>query len=131
MVLLMDRPLSGFTRKLKSGALEPMIGKNNRRHRRIPFVAPARISWEDQGRPSFAIVRCIDLSEEGMRIEVTQAIRPGTRIQIAAEHIRFSGSASVRRADRCGAKYMLGLQLTQAMGPDKITEIEANPRRSL
>jgi hypothetical protein len=107
-----------------------MISKNNRRHRRIPYVAPIRISWEDRGQPSFAIARCIDLSEEGMRIEVSQAVRPGTRLQIAAEHFKFTGSASVRRMDRHGSKYMLGLQLTQAMRPDKITEIEAHPRRS-
>lgn len=117
--------------RLESGALQPMVSKNNRRHRRIPLAAPARISWEDQERPSFAIARCIDLSEEGMRIEVAQAIRPGTRIQIAAECFRFTGSASVRRADRHGAKYVLGLQLTQSMRPDKIAEIEAHPLRSL
>jgi hypothetical protein len=107
-----------------------IISKNNRRYRRIPYVAPVRISWEERGLPSFAIARCIDLSEEGMRIEVSQAVRPGTRIQIAAEHFKFTGSASVRRMDRHGSKYMLGLQLTQAMRPDKIADIEAHPRRS-
>lgn len=107
-----------------------MISKNNRRHRRIPYVAPVRISWEQEGSPAFAIARCIDLSEEGMRIEVAKAIRPGTRLQIAAEHFKFTGSASVRRSDRLGSKYMLGLQLTQALLPAKIDEIEAHPRRS-
>jgi hypothetical protein len=107
-----------------------IINKNHRRHRRIPYLAPVRISWEEQGLPSFAIARCIDLSEEGMRIEVAQAVRPGTRLQIAAEHFKFTGSASVRRVDRRGSKYMLGLQLTQAMPPDKVSDIEAHPRRS-
>jgi|SRR5580698_42855 PilZ domain len=108
----------------------PMItNKNKRRHRRIPYGAPIRISWEEQFVPSFAIARCVDLSEEGMRIEVSQAIRPGTRIQIAAEQFKFTGSASVRRQDRRGAKYLLGLQLTQAMRPDKVAEIEAQPGR--
>src|SRR5580698_8580239 len=107
-----------------------IISKNNRRHRRIPYLAPVRISWEEQGEASFAIARCIDLSEEGMRIEVAKAVRPGTRLQIAAEHFKFTGSASVRRMDRHGSKYMLGLQLTQGMTPDKIAEIEAHPRRS-
>lgn len=107
-----------------------ITNKNNRRHRRIPYVAPVRISWEEQGTPSFAIARCIDLSEDGMRIEVSKAVRPGTRLQIAAENIKFTGSASVKRSDRSGSKYMLGLQLTQAMHADKIADIEANPRRS-
>ena len=103
--------------------------KNKRRHRRIPYGAPIRISWEEEFLPSFAIARCIDLSQEGMRIEVSQPIRPGTRIQIAAENFKFTGSASVRRVDRRGAKYLLGLQLTQAMRPDKIAEIEDQPGR--
>lgn len=99
--------------------------KNHRRHRRIPYLAPVRISWEEEGTPSFAIARCIDLSQEGMRIEVSKGVRPGTRVQIAAENIKFTGSASVRRSDRYGSKYMLGLQLTQAMLAGKIAEIEA------
>jgi phospholipase/lecithinase/hemolysin len=102
--------------------------KNKRRHRRISYIAPVRISWEERGLASFAIAKCVDLSEEGMSIEVTQAVRPGTMIQVAAEHFKFTGSASVRRMERRGAKYLLGLQLTQAMRADKFAEIESHPR---
>jgi hypothetical protein len=115
---------------LKWELLKPMIDKNKRRHRRIPFSAPVRISWEEQASPWFAIARCVDLSEEGMRIEVARAVRPGTRLQIAAENIKFTGSASVRRSDRHGSKFMLGLQLTQAMLAGKIAEIEARSGHS-
>jgi hypothetical protein len=101
------------------------INKNTRRHRRISYVGPIRISWEEHGLPSFAIARCIDLSEEGMRIEVARPVRPGTRVQIGAEHIKFAGAASVRRVERRGAKYVLGVQLVQAMLADRIAEIEA------
>lgn len=101
--------------------------KNNRRHRRIPYVAPMRISWEDQGQQCFAPARCIDLSEDGMRVEVAQRVPNGARILISAERLKLSGAASVRRMERFGGKYLLGLQLTSAMPDGKIAELEGGP----
>lgn len=86
-----------------------------------------RISWEDQGEACFAAGRCIDLSEDGMRVEVARQIRPGARLLIAAERLKLSGAASVRHAQRYGGKYLLGLQLTQAMPAGKIAELEGTP----
>jgi hypothetical protein len=107
-----------------------VTNKNNRRHKRVPYGAQIRISWEDRGIPYFATARCIDLSEEGMRVEVGQPVSPGTMLMVAAENIKFAGAASVRRVDHHGAKYTLGLQLTQAIRAHKISEIEDHLRRS-
>lgn len=101
--------------------------KNNRRYRRIPYVLPVRISWEDQGEQCFSPARCIDLSEDGMRVEVSQRVRPGTRILVSAERIQISGAASVRRMDQFGGKYLLGLQLAQAVPSKKIAQLEGGP----
>jgi PilZ domain len=104
-----------------------MITKNHRRHRRIPYLVPMRISWEDQGEPCFATARCIDLSQDGIRMELNQQVPRGARLQIAAERLNLFGSATVRRSERYGAKYPLGLQFTQPMPTSKIAEIEGGP----
>src|SRR5580698_9747025 len=101
--------------------------KNNRLHRRIPYLAPMRISWEQQGEQCFATARCLDLSETGMRVEVTQQVPRGTRILISAERLKLSGAASVRRMERYGGKFLLGLQFAQALPADKIAALEGGP----
>ena len=101
--------------------------KNNRRSRRIPYVGPIRISWEDNGQPRFALAKCIDLSQNGLRIEAPQSVRPGTVIHLAAERIKLTGSATVRHSDRHGSKYLLGVQLNQAVLEKTIAELEGSP----
>jgi len=104
-----------------------LVSKNNRRQRRIPYVAPIRMSWEDQGHQRFATARCIDLCENGLRVEVTQPIQAGTRVQLGADRIRLRGGASVRRMERSGSKYLLGLELTETMSGSVIAELEGRP----
>lgn len=104
-----------------------ITSKNNRRNRRIPYVGPLRICWEEHGQQCFAQARCIDISEDGMRVEVTRPVRLGTRILLSAERLKVSGAADVRHMDRSGGKYLLGLNLTQAMAPGKLSELEGRP----
>ena len=85
-----------------------MIPKNRRRYRRILHSRPVRIGWEEHGEQRFAIGRCLDLSESGMRLEIAQPVTRGTRIMIAAEHIKFSGSGAIRHVLRVGGRYTLG-----------------------
>ena len=105
-----------------------IANKNHRRHRRIPYMGQMRISWEDQGSPRFSMARCIDLSEGGLRIEVSQPVRPGTVIQIGAERIQLAGAACVKRMERYGSKYLLGLQLTQATLGKTVARLEGDVR---
>ena len=108
--------------------VKPMItSKNNRRHRRIPYVGPLRISWEELGQQCFAQARCIDISEEGMRVDVARPVRLGTRILLSAERLKVSGAADVRHTDRSGGRYLLGLNLSQALAPSKLAELEGHP----
>jgi hypothetical protein len=108
--------------------MEPVAThKNNRRSRRIPYMGPIRIAWEDNGQQRFAMAKCIDLSAEGLRIEVPQPIRTGTTVQLGAERIKLAGAAVVKRMERYGSKYLLGLQLTQAILDKTIAELEGRP----
>jgi hypothetical protein len=88
-------------------------GKNIRRHRRIPYVGPVRISWDDRGQPRFALAKCVDISESGLCIEAPEPVRIGATIQVGAERIKLAGSAVVKHVVRHGSKYSLGVELTQ------------------
>lgn len=101
--------------------------KNIRRHRRIPYLGPIRISWEEHGQSRFSMAKCIDLSETGLRIEAPCPVPAGTAIQLRAERIKLAGAATVKHSVRHGSKYLLGLHLTQAILNDTIAEIEGRP----
>jgi len=102
--------------------------KNQRRHRRIPYIGPVRISWEDQGNPCFAAGHCIDMSDEGLRIELVQRLRPGAMVQVAAERLRLTGTAHVKHIERSGGKFLLGLNLTEALLSRTIADLEGGQR---
>ncbi len=90
--------------------------KDGRRHHRIPYAGPIRVSWQDpSGNPCFAMGKCIEVSESGLRFEVTVNIPERTIVQMNAERIKFSGSATVRHVERRGARFVLGLELSQSM----------------
>jgi hypothetical protein len=101
--------------------------KNFRRHRRIPYLGPIRISWEERGQPRFALAKCIDISETGLRIESSHPVPHGTLIQLSAERIKLAGAATVKHSVRHGGKFLLGVQLTQAIVGGKIAELEGRP----
>jgi len=102
--------------------------QNIRRHRRIPYVGPIRISWEEHGQSRFALAKCVDISESGLSIESPQTVPRGAIIQLGAERIRLTGAATVKYVVRKGAKFVLGVQLTQAtLGSKTIAELEGRP----
>jgi hypothetical protein len=54
----------------------------------------------------------VDVTQEGMRIELKDRIQEGTFVNFRAEALKLHGTASVRRCTRQGAKYLIGLQFT-------------------
>jgi hypothetical protein len=100
--------------------------KENRRRRRIPCVSPIRISWEDEhGQPSYVTGKCIDISEDGLRIEVREAIPVHTRVQFRIEALDQSGSASVRHATRRNLKVVIGLALSHSVAQQILESLAA------
>ncbi len=73
------------------------------------------------------MAKCIDISETGLRIESPEPVRPGSSIQLAAERIKLNGAATVKHSVRHGSKYLLGVQLTQAMLGKTIAELDGRP----
>jgi len=89
--------------------------KDARRHSRIPYLGPIVISWEERGEPRYARSRCIDVSESGLRLEVPVSIPLRTEISLNAERIKVSGQARVRHVVRCGAKFLIGVEMSHAL----------------
>lgn len=104
--------------------------KDNRRDRRIAYAGPIRISWEDRGQSCFAICKCLDLSQTGLRIESPQPVRVGANILLYSERIKVSGGAVVKHTQHRGCKHVIGVQLKQAELGKAVAELEARAASS-
>ncbi len=62
----------------------------------------------------YAQAKCLDISEDGLRIQVSEPVPVRTRLLFRADLINFGGSATVRCVSWRGCKYILGLSLSQA-----------------
>jgi hypothetical protein len=95
------------------GNLDPSQ-KDHRRHQRIPYLGAVRISWEDErGIARYAQAKCLDVSEEGLRIEVGEPIPVRSTLSLREERIKVGGSATVRYTAWRGCNHVLGLNLSQ------------------
>jgi hypothetical protein len=89
--------------------------KNRRQHERLCYGGPVRISWEDErGLVRYAHAKCLDISEDGLRIGIAEPVPVRSRLLFRADRINFSGSATVRSVSWRGCKYILGLSMSQA-----------------
>jgi len=92
-----------------------MSERNIRRHRRIPYMGPIRISWQaSDGHAHYIRGTCLDVSEGGLRIETPEPIPARTLILLNADRLKLSGSATVKHVERRDSKYILGLELNAA-----------------
>lgn len=91
------------------------MSRDSRRHRRIPYLGSIQISWESYGQARFAQGKCLDISESGLRIEVPVPVPMRTSVFLRADRIQLSGAATVRHLSRYGAKYILGIEMSQAL----------------
>ena len=105
-----------------------MPPKNNRRHHRIDYAAPVRISWEERGEARFSMAKCVDISETGLRIESAYPVPSGATVMVAAERMNLSSAARIRHAVRRGGKHVFGLQLTQATLAKAMAQMEHRPQ---
>src|SRR5882724_1255037 len=91
-----------------------MATKNVRRHHRLPYVGPVQVSWQSPtGETRFAQAKCIDVSQGGLRIDVAHPVPARAVVSLRADRIKLAGSARVKYSSRHGARYIVGLELTQ------------------
>jgi len=83
-----------------------------------------RVSWMDSSSyTKYVKAVCVDFSEGGLRLEVPEPIPLRTYIFLRADRIKLVGTASVRSVARHGAKYLLGVELSEPLRTDPL-EIE-------
>ena len=93
-----------------------MSSRDVRRYRRIPYLSPIHISWEDEsGHGKYANANCLEISEGGLLIEVPVPIPVRTDVMLRAERINFAGSANVKHTRKRGSKFLLGVELSQPL----------------
>ena len=94
----------------------PKTKNNVRRHFRFDYLGPVRLFWDDpQGRTKYLQVLCLDISENGLRVDASEQLPTNTRVSLRAELIELSGTAIVRHSKPQGDRFVLGLELSSAL----------------
>jgi len=84
-----------------------------RRHARAETSSPIQIVWQDRnGADRFVNGRSLNISQAGMRVEVSAPIEKQTYVTLQCAALSLHGAASVRTCARKGAKYILGLEFS-------------------
>jgi hypothetical protein len=99
--------------------------KDIRRHRRIPHIGPVVISWSSAGETQYVRGKCLDISEGGLRLELTVGIPQMTDVFLKAEKVNVSGSARVRHTARYGSKYLIGVELSHELKASVVAALSA------
>jgi hypothetical protein len=87
-----------------------------RRHPRLPFEVPMQVSWKDsRGQVQNLRTKCLDLSDEGARLETDAPIPPRTSISLQSARHGSLGMASVRSCVRHTLKYWIGVEFTASL----------------
>ncbi len=87
-----------------------------RRHMRSIRSAPVQIIWKNrQGVDGFLNGRIVDVSESGIRVEVSDPMEKQTYVTLQATSLGLHGSASVRTCTRKGMKYLVGLEFSAGL----------------
>ena len=95
--------------------------KTRRRHQRSPYAGVLLISWEDErGTIKYGRVKCRDIAVGGLQIESPEPIPLRTRVVLRGERLLIDGSATVRHIIRTGAKYVVGLEMSNTLKPQVV-----------
>jgi hypothetical protein len=86
-----------------------------RRHARRPFEAQMQVSWTDaRGQVQRLRAKCLDMSDEGARLETDAPILVRTAIALHSARYGSLGNASVRHCVRYTLKYSIGVEFTSS-----------------
>jgi len=77
---------------------------------RRPFKGAVRVSWQTRsGEMKTIAAKCVDLSDQGARIECELPIDLHTNVYLQAPAYGLLGNASVRYCRRSGIRHVVGL----------------------
>ena len=96
-----------------------MLGQHQgdiRKGERRPFQGAVKVSWQDRsGEIKMIQAKCLDLSDQGARIECIQPIEVRTNVYLQAPAFGLMGNASVRYCLRTATKHIVGLLFSSAV----------------
>jgi hypothetical protein len=88
---------------------------NIRTGERWPFHGAVQVSWQTtSGEMKTIRAKCLDLSDQGTRIECDSPIDFRTRVYVQAPAFGLMGNATVRYCRRSGMRHTIGLQFSSA-----------------
>ena len=101
--------------------------KNSRRQVRFCYSGPVRLFWDDaEGRTKYLQALCLDISENGLRVDSNESLPMNTRISLRADLIELAGAAIVRHVHEQGSRFVLGLELSPAL-MEQALKLTRNP----
>jgi PilZ domain len=87
-----------------------------RRHSRSEKSSPVQIIWKDRhGTDKYVQGRIINVSESGIRVEVSEPLEKQTYVTLQSPGLGLHGRASVRTCTRKGTKYAVGLEFSAGL----------------
>jgi hypothetical protein len=97
----------------------------NRRHPRIRYAGIIFISWKTfDGQKNHALGRCLDVSRQGLGLELSTRIPVGSFVKVRAYRLNLDDSATVRHVIRRPGGYGLGLELSRPLDADVLAELD-------
>jgi len=87
-----------------------------RRETREVCTPAVKIMWCDAfGADKFANATALDVSAQGMRLKVPEALRVQSSVTLRSEKLSLQGQASVRHCSRFGTSYTVGLEFVRGV----------------
>ena len=87
-------------------------GINRRKEARVPVSSEFDLFWQDaDASHKSARARGIEISEHGASVRSSKPILCNSVIQVRARQVSFEGKAVVRRCQKRGLSYIIGLEL--------------------
>ena len=97
---------------------------DSRRYPRVPFEGLISISWKTfEGPSNHALGKCLDVSEQGVGLELPSRIPVGSFVKVKAEALNLDCSAFVRHVYRKAGRYILGLELSKPLDADILADL--------
>ncbi len=86
--------------------------KQLRPGQRSPALMFVRVIWQDKmGRDKYAMVRSVDISAAGIRLEMPEPVEARSIVTLQSQQLGLQGSGSVRYCTRAGGgKYVIGVE---------------------
>ncbi len=89
---------------------------DRRRSLRFPYRGAVLMVW-DAGyrRTKYVRAKILELSEGGVRIEISEPLPVAAQVSLRAERFELFGAVTVKHSVRCGSKYILGLEFSNRL----------------